>query len=105
GARWSPDCRRIAFFAARDERWLPWRIPSDGTDPDRRWLKTNTQLVTEAWCPDGRFVIFGGIDPQSRQTELPVQGIEDLVGAAPLPRRPASGFASVCRRPTRLPLR
>jgi dipeptidyl aminopeptidase/acylaminoacyl peptidase len=75
---WSPDGMRIAFFSSRDGRWQLWEKPSNGLGDATLLLKTNTDLVPGDWSPDGRFLLYGDIDPKDRKTDLwvlPVRGI------------------------------
>jgi Tol biopolymer transport system component len=70
GPIWAPDGMRIAFFAIRDGRWQLWAKASNGAADEQLLLKTNTDLVPQDWSPDGRFLLYGDIDPRSRKGDL-----------------------------------
>ena len=67
---WSPDGLRITFFAIHDGRWQLWEKASNEGGSEKLLLKSNTDLVTEAWSPDGRLLLYGDINPKNRNTDL-----------------------------------
>lgn len=59
---WSPDGRRIAFFAYRDGGYDLWSVAADGSD--LRQLTSGIHDDREpAWSPDGRRIAFASDRP------------------------------------------
>ncbi|BDW92876.1 DUF5050 domain-containing protein [Allomuricauda sp. XS_ASV26] len=93
---WSPNGKRIAFYAKYDKNktWSIHTMNSDGTDRKRLTHAKNTWDASPTWSPDGKKIAFGrhyknaeGIDQEeiwimnadgSEQTR-----IEPLTGGSP----------------------
>ena len=75
-AVWSPDGSRVVFMSARKGPFnLYWKL-SSGAGADELLLESDQSKAPTDWSPDGRFLLFAGIDPQTRIDlwVLPVSG-------------------------------
>ena len=61
---WSSDGQRITFFSTRDGSWNLYERSTSGAS-DSLLLKTANLKVPDDWSPDGRFLLFQEIDPQT----------------------------------------
>jgi TolB protein len=95
-AAWSPDGKRIAFYAKYDERktWSIHTINSDGTNKKRLTHVKNKWDSAPSWSPDGKKIAFAREYTDSKdvfQTEIWLMNadgsnqaqIKSLKGTAP----------------------
>jgi TolB protein len=70
---WSPDGRRIAFVAFRNNRWNVFIMAADGSDIQQ---VTNEDFNQDpAWSPDGLELVFvSGREGQQQAFALPLAG-------------------------------
>jgi Tol biopolymer transport system component len=59
--RWSPDCKRIAFFAKtpRTEAWHIYVVPADGGSSLQQLAPAGTNTADATWSLDGNSLMFG----------------------------------------------
>jgi len=64
-AGWSPDGTRIVYTRSREGRFAHrtdlWIANADGSDP-RRMTSEISSVMSPSWSPDGRWIVFSGID-------------------------------------------
>jgi serine/threonine protein kinase len=65
GPMWSPDGRRIAFDSFRKGRRDLYQKSFDGAGSDELLLESPQEKFANDWSADGRFLLFGSIDPQT----------------------------------------
>lgn len=58
GPRWSPDGRRIAFVAQRDQAPDVWTMAADGSDPRNLTGSPEVADLAPAWSPDGGSIAY-----------------------------------------------
>jgi Tol biopolymer transport system component len=63
---WSPDAGRLLFDSNRDGQYNIYQKDSGGTLNEGTLLKSDLAKYPWDWSPDGRFVIFGVVDPKTR---------------------------------------
>jgi serine/threonine-protein kinase len=83
---WTPDGLRIAFASDRAERGVPniyWQR-ADGTGEVQRLTKSNNPQHPNSWHPNGKFLAFAEVNPQTGFDImiLPMEG-SDVAGWKP----------------------
>jgi eukaryotic-like serine/threonine-protein kinase len=64
---WSGDGRWIAFASLRNGKWGIYRKPANLTGAEELLTESETPRFPLSWSPDGNFIVFGTIDPQTQQ--------------------------------------
>jgi TolB protein len=62
----TPDGRSVVFMSTRSGGWQIWRMGIDGADPTP--LSTGDVSILPVVAGDGRFVIYGVVAPDGRQS-------------------------------------
>ena len=64
---WSPDGRRLAYSSTRQTGVMQlWERAANETGPDTLLLASPQALLTpKDWSPDGRFLLYVRVDPES----------------------------------------
>jgi len=75
-AAWSPDGARIAFSSTRDGHSDLYQRAANGAGEDQLLLKSDTEKSVFDWSRDGRFLLYGDVDPKTRRDlwVLPMDG-------------------------------
>ncbi|MBI3262133.1 MAG: protein kinase [Acidobacteria bacterium] len=60
---WSPDASRVVFRSVRSGTWDLYQKPASGAGVEERLVATDQYKVPADWSPDGRFLLFGTLDP------------------------------------------
>ncbi len=86
---WSPNGRWIVLHSHREQSDDIWLRPADGGAPDRRvsFLGRGAETGWPRWSADGKWVLFDGASPSTRQSALFVIGIDQEGGAVTAPPR------------------
>jgi Tol biopolymer transport system component len=73
---WSPDSKQLAFGSARNSPPNLYLKPLTGNVPEERLLETRFQSDPDSWSPDGKFLIYDVITPQTQSDiwRLPMSG-------------------------------
>jgi Tol biopolymer transport system component len=74
--KWSPDSTRIVFFSTRTGKGDLYQKLWTGADPEQPLLVSDQVKVPLSWSPDGRFLLYSSIDPQTNSDlwVLPMTG-------------------------------
>ena len=64
---WSPDGQQLAFGSARKGPPNLFLKSLTGNAPEERLLESRFQCDASSWSPDGKFLLFTMIDPQTRR--------------------------------------
>ncbi len=59
---WSPDGSRIVFASNRDASYGLYQKPSNGAGNEELLLKSPSEIAPMAWSPDGRSIVYRGVD-------------------------------------------
>jgi Tol biopolymer transport system component len=80
---WSPNGQWIALHSHREQSDDIWLRPAGGGAPDRRvsFLGRGAEVGWPRWSPDGKWVLYNGASPATRQSALFVIGINQASGA------------------------
>jgi serine/threonine protein kinase/Tol biopolymer transport system component len=62
---WSADGTAVAFSAAREGPPNVYRVRLDGSGGDERLTQSGTLDFPFQWTADGRFLVFGRVDPKT----------------------------------------
>jgi len=62
---WSTDGSRIAWFSARTASGDIYQKRTSGTGDEERLVASEQGKVPVSWSPDGRFVLYHSLDPQT----------------------------------------
>jgi serine/threonine protein kinase len=75
-AVWSPDGSRIAFDSIRKGVRDLYIKPSSGAEDEKLLLQTSQDKYVTDWSPDGRFLLYQSLDPQTSYDlwVLPLEG-------------------------------
>src|SRR5262249_21916444 len=64
---WSPDGSRIVFQSNRKGARNLYLKPSSGASGEELLFESSQDKTASDWSPDGRFILFNSVDPQSDQ--------------------------------------
>ncbi|MDH4063798.1 MAG: serine/threonine-protein kinase [Acidobacteriota bacterium] len=75
-AVWSPDAASIVFRSNRTGTFDLYRMPADGEAQEERLVASDQNKRPNDWSPDGRFVMYTSVDPQTKEDlwVVPVTG-------------------------------
>jgi serine/threonine protein kinase/Tol biopolymer transport system component len=62
---WSPDGSRVVFFSVLNGTANLYIKPANGVGDDELLLASAQSLAPQDWSVDGRFLLYGRLDPQS----------------------------------------
>jgi hypothetical protein len=62
---WTPDGRRLTFASDRNGQWNLYWVPVDLSGPAELLNESPSPQMPNAWSPDGRFLAFTEIAPDS----------------------------------------
>jgi len=65
GPVWSPDGTRIVFGSSRTGSIDLYERPASGATPEQLLLASSNPSLPIDWSPDGRFILYRDIDPNS----------------------------------------
>ncbi|MBS1809300.1 MAG: protein kinase [Acidobacteria bacterium] len=73
---WSPEGKQLAFGSARNSPTNLYLKPLTGNVPEERLLETRFPSDPDSWSPDGKFLVYDVIPPQTRSDIwlLPMSG-------------------------------
>jgi serine/threonine protein kinase len=73
---WSPDGARIAFDSRRGNHYDLYVKSSNGAGSEERLLESDQDKGAYDWSRDGRFLVYGSVDPQTSYDlwVLPMEG-------------------------------
>jgi Tol biopolymer transport system component len=73
---WSPDGRRVVFNSNRKGHFDLYQKSFSGADREEVLLDSPQDKIAHDWSPDGRFILYDSIDPQSGDDiwVLPMEG-------------------------------
>ena len=63
---WSPDGSRIVFASNREGVLNLYQKPASGAGKEELLLKTDLAKAPTDWSTDGRFIVYGVIDPKTK---------------------------------------
>jgi roadblock/LC7 domain-containing protein len=61
---WSPDGKRIVYYSTKSGPTIFWK-PADGSGAEEPLVKSDVQLFTGAFTPDGRIYIYSQNSPKT----------------------------------------
>jgi Tol biopolymer transport system component len=64
-AVWSPDGRSVAYLVKRNGMYGLYRSAVDGSGKEELLYEDGVLKIPSSWSPDGRFLLFDGIDPKT----------------------------------------
>jgi Tol biopolymer transport system component len=67
---WSPDGTRIAYASSRDGVYNLYIKSSGGTSSEEVLLKNDRNKFLMDWSPDGKYLLFGERDPNTKSSDL-----------------------------------
>ena len=62
---WSPDGTRIAFMSQRTGAGDIYQTHTNGSGGDERIVASAPAMTPSSWSPDGRFLLYISLDPQT----------------------------------------
>lgn len=65
GPVWSPDGSQVAFSSSRAGNFGIYVKSSSGAGNEELLLKSNNPKGPNDWSPDGRFILYGELDPKT----------------------------------------
>jgi len=73
---WSPDGNYIGWVSFRDQRYQLVRKLASGAGQEEVLLESNKQIFPNAWSPDGKFILYTEVNPNTRRDiwVLPLEG-------------------------------
>ncbi len=73
---WSPDGSRIAWVSTRDAGFQIYQMLASGVGQEELLLKSDVPIRPDSWSADGRFILYGRLDPKMRGDlwVLPLEG-------------------------------
>jgi Tol biopolymer transport system component len=76
---WSPDGTQIVFASTRGGQLDLYRKSVDGSGPDELLLTSGAPKHSEAWSPDGRFLVYSSLESTTKFDvwALPLVGQRD----------------------------
>ena len=76
---WSPDGTQIVFASTRGGQLDLYRKSVDGSGPDELLLTSGAPKHSEAWSPDGRFLVYSSLESTTKFDvwALPLVGERD----------------------------
>jgi serine/threonine protein kinase/WD40 repeat protein len=63
---WSPDGSRLVFASDRNGFGNLYEAPASGAGTAELILKTPELKLPQSWSPDGRYIVYGVIDPKTK---------------------------------------
>jgi len=79
---WSPDGTRVVFASNREGVFKLYAKAANGIGGEQPILKANSDAFPWDWSRDGRFIVYGEVDPKTR-ADIWVLPLED--GRKPFP--------------------
>jgi Tol biopolymer transport system component len=87
---WSPDGSRIAFVSNRDGGVFNiYQKNAGGTGEEELLLETPHSKTLNDWSPDGRYLLYEEVDPQTKKTDVRMLSLADRK-ASPLIANPSA---------------
>jgi Tol biopolymer transport system component len=76
GGIWSPDGSRIVFNSNREGAFNLYEKAASGIGGEEQILKANSNAFPYDWSRDGRFIVYGELDPKTKGDiwVLPLEG-------------------------------
>jgi Tol biopolymer transport system component len=78
---WSPDGARVVFASDREGGWSLFEKSIAGTAAEQRVLKSSIPTFATSWSPDGRFVLYHGGPPETKDDLM----LFDVAGGSSAP--------------------
>jgi Tol biopolymer transport system component len=73
---WSPDGNRIVWASNRTGTYQLYQKLASGVGQDEPLLPSDVPLIPRGWSTDGKFLLYGRIDPKTNQDDVWVKPME-----------------------------
>jgi serine/threonine protein kinase len=74
---WTPDGKRIVFTSTKTgSQAIMWK-PADGSGPDDFLVKSDRQVFTGSFTPDGRVYLYGQNSPDTTGRDIFYESVDD----------------------------